>query len=239
MELEKNLSVSLSLIGSDGYLSVVGAAQLVQDAITELLWLHKLDAMTVKHKYNAIWLFVKTRIKFAKRIECMERFTVTAFASYVSLAKVHVDVRIKNSDGDDVICARTELCALDIEKQTIRRLPTIGVDDTLLSNRPAVSGLEFTKSIDVELQPAGSVNVMSTNIDVSHHTNNVEYVRLIMNTFSVDELENLNAKEMTLIYSGQSFENDVLTVKKSALDNVRIVSLEKEGRTVIKCEIVC
>lgn len=46
---------------------------------------------------------------------------------------------------------------------------------------------------------------MSGNIDYVHHTNNIEYIIFLMNTFTVEELEKKPIKEMEINYASQSY----------------------------------
>ena len=238
MELTKNRKVEISLIGSDGDLSVVGVFQIIQDAVTDLLGRNELSAPVLRNKYNAIWLFVKTKAIFTDCLSGMDEFTVNAFVSYVSLAKLHIDVKITTTDGKTVMHSRTELCALDIEKQGIRRLPTVGVDVNMPILRDEAN-IEFTRFEDGELPIVETVRVRSTCIDMSHHTNNTEYVRMIMNTYTTAQTEAMNINTMELFYTGQSYEDNLLTIRKAVTNNEHRIVLEKDGKAVIKCKISC
>lgn len=238
MGLTKKQSVNASITGSDGNLSVTGTFQVIQDVITELMGLHKIDNVTVKRDYNAFWVFVKTRVKFLKNLAWNEGYTVHAFVSFLSVVKMNIDVQMKNAAGEDVFYSRTELCALDIATQRIRKLSTVGVDGSILAESGAAD-IQFTKFDETDLPLIGNVRIRSTNIDFSHHTNNSEYVRLIMNSYSVAETEAMQIKEMEVIFAGQSYEDDVLEVKKAMLPDKHLVVLEKNGISVVKCEIVC
>lgn len=238
MDLIKNQTVSASLLGSDCKLTIVGVFQLIQDAITELMGLHKIDGITLKREYNAFWVFIKTRVKFGAKVGWCEALTVNAFFSHISAAKIAVDVEIKMSNGELAAFSRTEICALDISTQRIRRLSSVGVRTDMLVARDFAT-VEFTEFEDINLPIIDVVTVKSTNIDFSHHTNNEEYVRLIMNTYAVAQLEAMNVGEMEMIYAGQSHENDVLEIRKAAFENKHLVVIEKSGAPVVKCEIIC
>ena len=236
MGLIKNQSVNASITGADGNLSVTGTFQVIQDAITELMGLHKIDNISVKREYNAFWVFVKTRVKFLKSLEWNEKYTVHAFISFLSVVKMNIDVEMKNERGEAVFYSRTELCALDIATQRIRKLSMVGVDGSILAEGEAID-MQFTKFDETELPLVGTVRIQSTNIDFSHHTNNSEYVRLIMNTYSVSETEAMKIKEMEVIFAGQSYEGDVLDIKKAMLSDKHLIVLEKNEIPVVKCEI--
>ena len=50
------------------------------------------------------------------------------------------------------------------------------------------------------------------HIDYCHHTNNISYIRFLMNHWSVNELSERPVKEMEVQYSGQTHEGDVLEI---------------------------
>ena len=236
MKFTSKRKLAASMVGSDEYLSMIGAFQIVQDAITEFMGELKIDGVTVKRKYNAFWVFVKTRAKFFKQLAWGAEYTVTAFISSMSLAKLQVDVKVTDSAGETIFYARTEMCVLDIATQRIKKIASVGVEEGMLANEPTVD-IVFGK-FDVSEQLVEQVKIRSTNVDHSHHTNNLEYIRFIMNTYSVAALETKTVQEMEVIYASQSYENDVLDVLKAEHTNRDLIALQKDGKPVIKCEIV-
>lgn len=236
MKLIKKQNLSASMVASNESLSVMGAFQIIQDAVTECMGELKIDGITVKREYNAFWVFVKTRAKFFKKLGWGDEYTVCAFLSSMSLAKLYVDVEVRDKSDDRVFYARVELCVLDIATQRIKKVASVGVNESMLA--PATAEITFGKFDETELSLIEQVKVRSTNIDHSHHTNNLEYLRFIMNTYSVAEIEAKTVKEMEINYVSQSYENDVLNVLKAHSDGLDYIVLQKDGKPVIKCEIV-
>lgn len=218
-------------------MSVMGAFNVIQDAITELTGQLNIDGVTLKKKYNALWVFTKTRVKFIKKLAWNDEFVVNSFISYISVAKINVDVEIKDKFGEIAIYSRTELCALDIDAQRIRKTSTVGVDETMLSDNKTME-IVFTKFEANDLPAVDTVKIKYTNMDFSHHTNNSEYVRFIMNTYSANEIESKPIKEFEIIYANQSFESDVLVIRKANFADKDIVMIDKNEKPVIKCEII-
>ena len=237
MKLTKQQKIGASMVGSNESLSVIGAFQIIEDALTEFMGELKIDGITVKQKYNAFWVFVKTRAKFFKKLLWGDEYTVTAFLSSMSLAKLYVDVKVCDNIGETVFYSRVELCVLDIATQRIKKIATVGVDETMLTE-DATAEIVFGKFEADGLPLVEQVKVRSTNVDHSHHTNNLEYLRFIMNTYSVAELETKTVKEMEVVYASQSYENDVLDVLKAGYADRDLILLQKDGKPVIKCEIV-
>ena len=236
MKLTKTQKLRASMVGSGERLSTIGAFQIIQDSVTEFMGELKVDGITVKQKYNAFWVFAKTRAKFFKSLEWGDEYSVTTFFSSMSLAKLYADVEVRDKSEDTVFYARVEMCVLDIATQRIKKVASVGVDESMLS--PATEEIIFGRFDETGLSPTERVKVRSTNIDHSHHTNNLEYLRFIMNTYSVAELETKTIREMEVAYASQSYENDVLDVLKSRSSNRDFIALKKDGKPVIKCEIV-
>lgn len=237
MKYIKQQKVSASITDSTASLSVIGAFQIVEDAVTELMGELKIDGVTAKREYNAVWVFIKNRIKILKSIAWNESCEISCFISAVSRATISVDVLIENAAGELCICARVELCALDLDTGRIRKVETVGVDGSI-TVEPAVMNVDFTRFDKTEPPECGKVRVGYTNIDFARHTNNVEYIRFMLDTYSVAEMEARPIKEMEIVYINQSFENDVITVCRGSVDGKDVFLLKISDKPVAKSEIV-
>ena len=80
--------------------------------------------------------------------------------------------------------------------------------------------------------------VSYTNIDFAHHTNNKEYVRFILNTYTVREMETRAITEAEIKYLSQSHEGDVLSVCKQRNGNADIIAIEKDGEPILRGKFV-
>ena len=218
-------------------LSVIGCFQIAEETVTELMGKLKIDGITVKKAYNAVWVFAKSKLKILSNIAWNEQYTVVGFISKVTRVSIDIDVEIKNES--DEICAylRVELCALDLQSGKIRRVSTVGVDDSIQAEAPETD-LSFSKFDAENLPEVAQVKIKYTNIDFAGHTNNKEYIRFILNTYSVRELEERPIKEMDIVYVNQTYENDILTVQKNSDKDRDIIAIQKDGNYIVKSEIV-
>ncbi len=237
MLLNKKQRINAGIVGTDCCLSSIGMFQMIQDAITEMMGLNKIDGVTVKQKYNAFWVFTKTRAKILKKLAWGSEISINCYISNFSAIRMYADVEIRNEKEELVMHSRTELCILDVSTQRIKKLSSVGVVESIISNHLR-DEIVFTTFDDIDMQVIEEVKVKSTNIDFSHHTNNTEYIRFITNTYSVAELEAKSIKEMEVMYLNQSFENDILKIKKASLTGKDLFVIEKEGKPILKCEIV-
>ncbi len=229
--------VSGSIVDSKANLSIIGTFEIVEDALTELMGKLKIDGVTSQKIYNAMWVFTKNRIKILKSLAWNENYFVESFISNISIAKINIETAIKNSVGEIVAYSKVELCALDMESGRIRKVATVGVDESMSIGNSQIQ-IDFTRFEDVEMPKVESVVVRSTNIDMCHHCNNVEYLRFLLNTYSVAELNRNPIKEIEIGYANQSFEGDVLDIFKTQNQGKDILFIRKEDKPIIKCEIV-
>lgn len=237
MKLIKNQKVNASATDSLANLSVIGIFQTVEDAVTELFGKLGIDNIIMKEKHNAIWVFTKSRIRKLKNIAWNEDFETVSFVSSVTRATINVDIAIKNTSKELCAYSRVELRALDLETGKIRKLSTMNIEEKIQTEESETQ-IEFTKFNPTELQDIDQVRVNYTCIDLSRHTNNIEYIRFMLNTYSLCELEANPIKEMEVVYANQSFENDLLTIQKCELDGKDIFVLQKDDMVIVRSEIV-
>lgn len=224
-------------VGADANLSIMGLFGMVESAITECMGYQKIDGITVRREYNAFWVFTKNRIKVLGSAYWGDVLTVESFISNISLVKMDVDTVVKKADGSIVAYSRCEMCALDVATERIRRTSSVGVNETIVAETPLMD-VVFEKFDDSDLPLVDTVTVRSTNIDFCRHTNNVEYLRFLLNTYTVAELVGSPIKEIEVNYVNQSYEGDALTVHKLVSDIRDLLSIKKDGQTVIKCVII-
>lgn len=236
MKLIKNQKVDASLTDSLANLSVIGIFQIVENTVTELFGELSYDNITMKKKYNAIWVFAKTKIKILENIAWSNDFSAVCFISSMTRATISVDVAIKNKSDKLCVYSRVELCAMDLQTERIRKLSTIDIDDSFTMEKPETD-IAFTRFNTGKLPECGQVQVKYTNIDFSRHTNNIEYIRFMLNTYSVQELETKPIKEMEVLYKNQSFENDLLTICKGSLGEDDIFLVQKDDRVIVRGRI--
>ena len=237
MIFTKQQVASSNYIGADAKLSALGVFQLVENAITEGMAAQHIDGMTIRRLYNAFWVFTKNKVQILKSVEWGDELTIESFVSSKTAAKLCVDSALKNAEGQLVAYSRCEMCPLDAATGRIVRTSAVGVDDHVIAE-PAQMDVVFDKLDCDDLPVVEDVTVRATNIDFSKHANNVEYLRFIFNTYTVEELISRPIRELEVNYVSQSYEGDLLSVHKSTTDSCDLFAVTKFSQTVIKCKIV-
>ncbi|MBR4745314.1 MAG: hypothetical protein IK070_01225 [Clostridia bacterium] len=228
-------TMSASLLNSKSELSIIGAFQLVQDNVTDLMGELKIDGLSTKKNYNAMWVISKNRVHFKKMPFWNDDVAVESFISNKSLAKLTIDTIVRDENGEECLCARTELCALDIATGKIKKIAQVGVGENI-EKHDSAENIQFGHFDNTLSNKLETCEVRSTNIDYLHHCNNIEYLRFILNVYMEKSLHNI--KEMEMVYANQSFEGEKLDVYKSSNGNIDHVYLKRGNDFVIKSEIV-
>lgn len=236
MKLIKHDKVKAAMTDPSVNLSVIGFFQISEETVTELMGELKVDGVTTQKEYNALWVITKCKLKVFGSIAWNEEYTVTGFISKISRATLNIDVEIRSKANELRGCLKTEICALDLDTGKIRKTSTVGIDESFTEELPEVE-MAFAKFDTENLSEVDRVQVKYASIDYAGHANNKEYIRFMLDTYSVAELKERPIKEMEVIYSGQSYEGDVLSVCRKS-GNSDIAAIKKNDEYIVKCEII-
>ena len=91
---------------------------------------------------------------------------------------------------------------------------------------------EFTENDFVYEQ-----KIYSSDIDFSQHTNNVAYVKYIMNTFNCDFFNNNKITDIEIHYIKETREGHTLKVYKKEKNNSMEFLIKEEDKEVIRASL--
>ena len=216
-------------------MSVIAADELVENAVTELMGDLGIDGIVTKEKYNAMWLIAKNNIRFMRRPDWRGRFDVSCWVSKHTSVKLNIDTLVTSEDGEILLTARTELCALDLETARICKTEAVGFRSDML-HEERLDGLEFSR-LPKSGDPIESVTVRSTSLDYCYHTNNVEYVRFMLNTYPVQHFKTHEPAQVEIHYASQSYEGEQLDIEKLSGENGDDFIIRRNGDTITSCRM--
>ena len=221
-------------------LSVLGAAQIIQDNVCAFFACFKKDNVALKTGYNAVWVFVKNKFKRLDIAEWNEEITVESFITARTSATIIVDTAIRKSNGRTAVYARTEMCVINLSTQRICRISSVELEEDI-PVYPSENGFGFCRIGAEELSVVRekySFYVPSTSIDYCMHLNNVEYLRFILNAVSVDYAINHVIKEVEIHFACQSREGEKLSVLAANTEDGEIYEVKNGEKTAVKCKIL-
>ena len=215
---------------------VKGTFDLVQDYLTEMMGDLGIDGVSLRERYGCVWIFTRNRVEIDRELDWMESYTAESYISSAKGAKMTVDTVLKDKTGAICVYSRIEMCALDLKTQRIRRIRDVGITSDTHVESPereiAFSRLKHEGLTDLETRV-----VKSGDIDFVQHTNNVSYVRFIMDTYSVAALRERPVRTIEVRYAGQTHEGDTLTIRKAQQDGRELFDVVLGDTVAVECEI--
>lgn len=234
MKLKKTLRLPASLCDAEVKLSPLGAFRFVEDMVTELMGDMKIDGVTCMREYGAMWVFVRNRIELRQQLSWMEEFCAESYISSFSNVKLLIDTVLKKQDGSIALASRLELCAVDLESGRIRKSATVGLGENTPPEEPEIDMI-YTREKFQPVEEIEKVISRSSDIDYCHHTNNISYIRYLLNQYSVPDLAEHPLKAIEVQYVNQTHEGDELSICRcQGRDTFTVLS---DGKPAVNCII--
>ncbi|MCF0215957.1 MAG: acyl-ACP thioesterase [Fibrobacteraceae bacterium] len=234
---QKPRTITSAYIDVSGNMGVAQTVLMVQDNFTENFGAIKMDNFAVKPK-GAYWVITKAKFKFFKRPYWRDKVVTTSFPSETGLLRTYENTAVTTLEGEPVILAVQEACCLSLDRH--RPMKLSAVDFPMEGSPFPVLDSKFTK-FDVspeEFQEMYRQHVLPQHLDMSHHMNNIEYVKLSMNVFSSEDWELCIPSEMEIHFLGESMEGTELRIFRADKKGATYMKIEDEaGRQVFEMKI--
>ena len=234
MKYSNKFRIPFSQTGVTDGISVIGAAQIVEDSVCAFFASFGKDNFTVSKRYGAMWVFVRNKFRRYAFAGWNEEISVMSYVTEKTAAKVIVDTQAKNAKGETVLSARTELCVIDIAAQRIRRVASVDFPENI-GIYPSVAGFDFTRPETPALKENYRFIVPSTSIDLCGHLNNAEYFRFILNATGAEKEIARPVSDAEINFVSQAREGEELTVYCGESAAGEFYELKSGEKTVARC----
>ncbi len=173
-----------------------------------------LDHKTMQEKNNAFWVVTKMKLILKHGIKTGEKVKVTTWTRELGKVRALRDCVIKTSNTIKAK-ATAEWCCLDFETRKLRKLDSICYPNLVMEKNDNLNMLFTNMRENVDNKNfVYTKKVRSTDIDVNKHTNNLKYIYMAMDAFSVEELLNYNIKEFEIYFVNESYEGESIDILK-------------------------
>lgn len=231
--------ISSAFIDSTVKMGIAQSVLMVQDNLTECFNMLGCDGVIYREKFNAFWVFTKTKLHFYRRPDWREEITASTFPIDNEGFRTHINTVLKDKDDKILIAANQETCVLDMEKHRPMKLTNLPYPK---DNFPAAQVNEPFEKFKAEFTEDDFVYaqvIRAQHIDMSHHMNNIEYIKLGLNVFTDDFLESHEAKELEVHYTGESKEGQTLRIYRKDLEDKTFVEIKESvsGKNVFEMMI--
>ena len=208
---QKQRTITSAYIDVSGNMGLAQTVLMVQDNITENFGALKMDNFAVKEK-GGFCVVSKTKIKFLKRPYWRDKVVTTSFPTENQLIRLNENTVITTVDGEPIIYAKQEMCCLSFDRHRPLRLsavgfPSEGFPEALMTDDFDRFNVKPEEYVEIYQQ-----KVLPQHIDMSHHMNNIEYVKLALNVFSASDLELCIPSALEIHYLGESKEGQIMRV---------------------------
>lgn len=219
-------------------LIVLNSLYLIQDMMTEYFGFLKSDNIILKSENNAIWVLAKTKVHFNKYPKWRDLIEGTVFTTGIKPIRVETEAQFKDKDNNVLFYANQETCVIDLTDRKIRKINTVNyptgvqIKEGINKEKYLRLNTEFTEADKVYEQ-----KIHSTDIDFSYHTNNVSYVKYILNSLNSDFIDSHKITDFEIHYINESKEGQKLSIYKKIKDNEIEFLIKEENREIARANL--
>ena len=197
------------------------------------------DGEALLQKSNVFWVLTKMKLKVAELPKSGETITVETWPLKAKGVRFDRDFKLSNKDKIFVI-GSSEWCTLDYTTKKLRRVDSVAYphDMQFREDRSGVGELIRAKESVCDTDLHHTYRSSFVDIDTNKHTNNVAYLRMILNCFSPDEFEAIKIDEFQINFLSQTFYGDKIKIYKKKTDYGFYIKGQCNVTTVFNCIIL-
>ena len=237
-EYKNEYKVGYTSVDRNLNLSLVGCATIIQDMVTELFEHLETDNIKIKDENNAVWVLTKLKIHFEKYPIWKQKVQATSFITSKSKIRVQNNTKVEDEIGNVLFIAKQESCPIDLTTRKVRKIETIRFPLDLEIKKPILEeDFEKLNNNFEQENIVGKREVYYNDTDYSKHTNNVSYVRFIMNMINSEIFENNMITDFEINYINESKEGQILDIYRKDYENKIDFVIRFEENELVRARI--
>ena len=230
-----NFHIDYSRVDNLAQLGLDSIFDFTQIAITEYFKSIGYDNLTMKNKYNYAWVITKTKLIINSIPMWGSNIYTKTFVSNIRPVKTDIETNFYDLDDNLIMSIKDEMCIINLESRKIVKLSDVGFDkidvlDTSIDT-PYLN-IDFDNLVKVD-----TFKVKFCDIDCTNHTNNVSYIRFIMNSLGMQFLNNNDIISMDLKYINESRIDEELDIYQKNNDNILDILIKKGDLNIFSMKI--
>lgn len=198
-----------------------------------------IDDFSLLEKDNAMWVITKTKVKINKLPLWNDDVSIRTWPMGADGVRCNRCYQIIK-DNEILINGITEWVIIDATTRSLRKVETTSYPNDIdwITEKSIEEKFRRFKDDFTENDVVYKRLIRSGDIDVTHHTNNVTYITMLLDTFSVKELENMSLKEIEVSYINESFEGETLSIYRKKREDGTYFSIKKNDGKVVLMGII-
>ena len=219
-------------------LSLLDSFYLIQDMMTEYFGFLKSDNIILKRENNAIWVLTKTKVHFNNLPVWRDVVEGTVFTTNIKPIRIGTETQFKDKDNNILFYANQETCAIDLDDRKIKKISTVNYpkDLEIIEGINKEKYLKLNDEFTIDDKVSEQI-VHSTDIDFSHHTNNVSYIRFILNSLSSEFLDNCKVTDFEIHYINETKEGQKLEIYRKLKDTDVDFLIKENDREIVRANL--
>lgn len=211
-------TITPGICDASGRLGCADTFRLFQDVASEHAERMGLGGIAMQ-KQHAFWMTVRTRVHFYKRPWMMQEVELSTWP--MAPGRMRCDRCYRLSDDETLLAeGRTEWCVYDTQANAVRSTEGLFDPETVFSDALLLPAPYARFRHDfADADRICSYVVRPSDIDIGRHMNNVAYLRMLMDSFSVAEQERMRITEMEILFCMPCFEGEALDVLRRRTDD--------------------
>ena len=239
-DYKRDFLISYTGLDSKAEFNLVYAIEFVQNMMTEYFESFKSDNLRIKKTNNAAWVMTKTKLKFSGNAGWLDTIKARGYTTKNTPIRSYTESVFYTQNKKLLFFAKQEYAAIDLTTRRPRKISTIDYP-TDMEYEKSINEMPFLR-LSYEFNEKDFVynqKVYYSDIDFSNHTNNVMYVRYLLNTLTSKFFNEHQVDEFEIHYIHESGEGDVLSIYKKETDNNHIEFLIKNNENeVVRASLI-
>ena len=229
----KNFKVMSSYCDSINRLSPFMMQTLFEELADANATLLGIDQPTLGERDNAFWVVRRIKFEMKSVVKDHDDVILKTWPSGPEILKCFRSYQILKTDMEPAVNALAEWVILDKETRRLRKTDSIHYPDIqFITEKACEPTFKKFKDIFTDDDFVYEKTIRACDIDISHHTNNTKYCMMILDSFSIKELEAMNIKELEIHYEAESLEGDLLRIYRKKVDGEWLFAIKKDGKVV-------
>ena len=228
----KEKEVVSALTDANITMGLLETQSVIQDNMCDFFKEIGADGLRMVPISNCFFVVTKSKTIFSKKLTWQDKFVASSEVSSMSRLKLNLCTELTSGEDNVAVCLQ-EMVAIDADKRTPRLINT-----TLVPN-----DLECSKSCDIDFvrmqyevsdeDVVGERYVDVTSVDFYKHTNNLEYIRFMLATLSLDYIVNHNIVDFEIHYISETHCGDRLTIYRKEVEDGGVYFQINRGESVM------
>ncbi len=223
------INVPSSFCDYTGSLGFVGAFNLFMDLATEHAKLIGVGSDVLREK-GCFWVVSKTRICFKRHPKMTEEVTVSTWPEKPKTIRYNRYYTVEDACGV-IVEGKNEWAILDmVSGRPCKATDVYPQNIEHLEDKVCTEPFLRMSTDFADCKELCKHRVVSSDIDMSQHMNNVAYIRAVLSAFTCNELRDMNISEIEIHYRHQCYEGEELSIlRRDAEDSVETGVIKPDG----------